>query len=368
MKIGFFHPTINGCGGAEFVSVKMINCLAQAGYKTVIMANEKIDQSRMQQLFGCRVEVSSEVIFPFELFPITDLHNVYGDVIRTRYLKSKCDIVIDTHSNALMPFVDITYIHFPLFGRIGGLESLKNLNRLNKIYFKLYSIYEQNQRASNRLILANSVYTSNAIRKIVGVSPILLYPPVSDDCFTNTNFSDKQNIAVCLSRISPEKRLTLIPEIAKRTDDKLHFLIIGINQSPLYLSKLLKLIKEKKLQNKVEVLTDVPREKLVKILKAAKILVHVAEGEHFGVCIAEAMASGCVPIVHNSGGPTGFVSAKWRFNTVEEAADKINCSLTDWSPSEAERIAKQALVFSQSMFYKNFLKSFEEYANLNNLR
>ena len=44
--------------------------------------------------------------------------------------------------------------------------------------------------------------------------------------------------------------------------------------------------------------------------------VHCAKDEHFGITIVEAMAAGCVPIVHDSGGPieivTNDVGFRWR--------------------------------------------------------
>ena len=44
--------------------------------------------------------------------------------------------------------------------------------------------------------------------------------------------------------------------------------------------------------------------------------IHCAENEHFGITIVEAMAAGCVPIVHDSGGPreivTNDVGFRWR--------------------------------------------------------
>jgi len=62
---------------------------------------------------------------------------------------------------------------------------------------------------------------------------------------------------------------------------------------------------------------------------------HVMPNEHFGISIIEAMASGCIPIVHRSGGPwldtleerqgkNGFSYA-----TVEEAAELIDLLIGD---------------------------------------
>ncbi len=46
------------------------------------------------------------------------------------------------------------------------------------------------------------------------------------------------------------------------------------------------------------------------------------EGEHFGISIVEAMALGCLPIVHDSGGMREFVPAQYRYTSIEQAAEK----------------------------------------------
>jgi glycosyltransferase involved in cell wall biosynthesis len=52
------------------------------------------------------------------------------------------------------------------------------------------------------------------------------------------------------------------------------------------------------------------------------------------VSIVEAMASGCIPIVHNSGGPREFVPHRLRFDTLEEAATKIEKAILQWTPQQ----------------------------------
>ena len=53
--------------------------------------------------------------------------------------------------------------------------------------------------------------------------------------------------------------------------------------------------------------------------------VHCAENEHFGITIVEAMAAGCVPIVHDSGGPREIVIDKvgFRWHNLAVAARLI---------------------------------------------
>ena len=47
------------------------------------------------------------------------------------------------------------------------------------------------------------------------------------------------------------------------------------------------------------------------------------EGEHFGIAPVEGLASGCVTIVHNSGGMKEFIPDEYRWDTYDDLKEKI---------------------------------------------
>jgi len=47
------------------------------------------------------------------------------------------------------------------------------------------------------------------------------------------------------------------------------------------------------------------------------------EGEHFGIAPVEGLASGCVTLVHNSGGMKEFIPEEYRWTTYEDLKEKI---------------------------------------------
>lgn len=55
-------------------------------------------------------------------------------------------------------------------------------------------------------------------------------------------------------------------------------------------------------EGSIDVYSNVPVSKYVEVLSNSKIYIHGRPGEHFGITITEAMASGCPVIVHKSGG------------------------------------------------------------------
>jgi hypothetical protein len=73
------------------------------------------------------------------------------------------------------------------------------------------------------------------------------------------------------------------------------------------------------------------------------------------------MASGCIPIVHNSGGPVEFVPEPFRFNRLGQAARKIEQAIFEWSPQQATRFVRIAQSFREEKFSENFLKMFNSY-------
>jgi alpha-1,2-mannosyltransferase len=360
LKVGIFHPTLNACGGAEWVAVKIINALAKKGHETVVLTNDRVNQNRIKALFGEEAHIGSQFVFPFKPFPPTDLHNIYTDGIRTLLLETKCDILIDTESNALLPGVNITYIHFPILGRLEDYkkENLKSV-RARLLYFEPYRLYERREsRNAKRIIFSNSMYTGNAMRRF-GMQPTLLYPPIARVFYVNQDENPaRENCVVTVARIDKQKRLTTIPEIAKLTNKRIRFLIIGIKQNQQDFNSIIESIERNKVSDRVEVQTDVPQQELQKILRKSKIYLHTSRGEHFGVSLAQAMASGCIPIAYDAGGPKEFVPREFRFTELQDAARKIETAVFGWTLEESKRITKIAEAFSEDNFSSNFLKSF----------
>jgi len=94
----------------------------------------------------------------------------------------------------------------------------------------------------------------------------------------------------------------------------------------------------------VKLWKDVPMKTVMRVLSASKVFVHSkgwgvmksgakSSPEHFGQVIVEGMASGCVPVVPNVGGPLEIIGSNeeygYTFSTIEELKRKINMLLQD---------------------------------------
>jgi glycosyltransferase involved in cell wall biosynthesis len=357
--VGVFSPALNLSGGAEWVALNIIFALKEQGHEVILLCDNPIDQKKFTHVFGRQVQVDKQFILPLRFFSQVDPHNVYTDAIRTLILKTKCNITVDTYSNALLFGTDIAYIHYPLLkGVAHGLPQLRN-----RAFFMPYQALLKRNR-SNRLILANSQYTAKAILEELGINPYVLYPSVSNKitALSKGNLDKpRQNIVVTISRISEEKNLQAIPQIAEKVREEISFIIAGIPTSTQALVQLKNLIKRLHLSDRVKVLTYLPREQMAQMLLNSRAYLHTMKDEHFGISIVEAMSLGCVPVVHDSGGPREFVPDEFRFKTIDEAAALVEKAVDMWSPSHAFKFSNLAEQFSENNFSKRFIRLFDYY-------
>jgi len=368
MIIGVFSPVINWCGGAEWVAINIINSLKEQGHRIIVLTDEPLNQQKFMEIFNRKVSVDQEIIFPLRFFSPTSYRNIYTDTLRILLLKLKCEVVVDTFSNALLAGTDVAYIHHPLLRKI-KLE-LPHVNA-NKIFFYPYQNFLNfsKRNIKNKLIFANSKFTANAVKAEFGLDPYVLYPPVSLDILNKNevNFDEnRDNNVVTIARITTEKNLEVIPHIAKLISKDVSFTIIGLLDSKEVLNSLLRLIRDLKLSERVRIITNVKRNQLVKILLNSKVFLHTKVNEHFGISIIEAMSSGCIPIVHDSGGPREFVPKIFRYNSIEEASEKVEKAIEIWSPKKAKELSRRATMFDENHFSTNFIDIFNAHFEKHN--
>ena len=356
MNVGVFHPRLNVCGGGEWVALCIINALRENGHKIIVLTDEKVDQNKFFRTFGQKLNVDEQIVFPFHIFRRGDAHNVYTDAFSCLLLKSKCDLIIDTYTRMILPTVDVTYIHYPIFTR--SLFHNKFSKIKNSLYFLPYHTYEAKMRqVRKKIIFANSNFTAKAIKSYLGLPSHILYPSLSpffladEKTIRNT---ERLNQVVTVSRFAPEKNLEIIPHIAKLITNA-KFLIVGnLHHRDVY-SRLSNLINSLDLADRVVLMTNVPKDHLRCILLQSKVYFHSAIKEHFGISLIEALASGCLTIVHDSGGPQEIVPEDFRYRTTNEAVEKIKKALEEWSPETAWKLRNSTFKYSQESFSKELL-------------
>ncbi|MCW4016270.1 MAG: glycosyltransferase, partial [Candidatus Bathyarchaeota archaeon] len=320
MKVGVFHPALYLNGGAELVALVVVNTLAQNGYKVILFTNKKVDQQETEKMLGEPIHSSVKTIVkPSLISPRTPL-DVYHNVFRSIAFKKKCDILFDTYSNCFLPWTDIYYVHFPFVNQYLYAPRFPYLKSCHPslVAGLPYVFMEKNilnHDPNGKLIIANSHFTANSIQQFSKADIHVLYPPIQSTLFNKNSVGTlRKNLVVTVSRFGFGKGLEIIPYIAKLTEDHIKFVIIGVVHDQCVLQSIRDSIAFLDVPHKVDVLTNVSKQQIKQILESAKIYFHPTVNEHFGISIAEAMAMGCIPVVHNSGGVKEFVPDNYRYN------------------------------------------------------
>jgi glycosyltransferase involved in cell wall biosynthesis len=173
--------------------------------------------------------------------------------------------------------------------------------------------------------MTNSAWTAERVKRAYGNQRVyVVHPPVNVEELSSLN-GDRGKIVLTVSRIDWGKRVMEIPEIARLVPEA-EFYLVGSTSSSS--GPILNLIEERArgLSN-FHLETNVPRKRILELMSQASIYLHPPLAEHFGIAIAEAAATGLVPVVYRDGGGwTDIVSRIDQglgYTSVEEAAHII---------------------------------------------
>lgn len=237
--------------------------------------------------------------------------------------------------------------------RYKGSLKLKSLIHWLRIKKRKYNFYHDKVK-----VVMNSKYTADCVKKYFNKSVDYIYPPVNITKFKNSNeIRKKQVITVGVFRTA-KKQLEQV-DIARYFPD-IKFYICGSKSDTDYFKKL----KEEASKTKnVSICPSINQNLLVKLLQESLFFLHSMRGEHFGIAIAEAIAAGCIPVVHNSGGPREIVSVEeLRWTTKEEAIKILDKLLKNPKVCQNYRKKLKSHIeqFDEKVFQENILR----FANL----
>ena len=342
-------------GGTQYLSSIVKNILLESGYEMDILTGKthKYAPNETTNLL--------ETDYPF--FPEKSKIGIFRNIIRLKkeFKKidfSNYDFTFNNHPNNFLFNADVNYLHGPSFVE-SFLDQDDNF-RKNPIFYltKISKIYKVFDGAT---FLTHGTYTKRISQKYfpyLGVKPKrieYLFTPVETSL--SVDFGKKQkNSVLVFGRISPEKNLDFVIELASRI--RANFIISGYVSSAD--SSYLQSLEDKKSSNVKIVPNPSPIEKQELFARAWTYL-HSKEKEHFGVTIAEAISSGCVPVVHKSGGAWEDVVDKGRyglgFSSIEEAVQKIHESF-EIAISSRMDIYESRSRFSLDDFKRRFIELF----------
>jgi glycosyltransferase involved in cell wall biosynthesis len=347
-RVKLIHENLNAGGGAERLAAASLEALNELDLSVDLVTFTKPNWNQLERIFG-----------------ITKLRKCVNNVIKTdinSLLEEKnkknpdspdneYDMVMNAHGDILPSYMFgekkeklITYCHYPLVPEL--VRSLKydivlrnylemcdyKFDLVDKIRTKALGVY--NQMMNNSTVVTNSIFSSKAVKLYYPhTDPLIIYPPIDVEFFSRVVSSDsRENRIVVLGRYNPDKNIELALEVAsvlKSMNTKFEMNIVGNLSKPYfpYYNYLQKIVKINGLSGMVELKTNVDINELLILFGKSKVLFHPTIGEPFGMCVAEAMSAGLVPVVPSFGGNTEFVAENLRYSSQKDAAKIIMRSM-----------------------------------------
>ncbi len=219
---------------------------------------------------------------------------------------------------------------------------------------KRYPAYEYH-RDSDYVI--NAQYTAELFEEAHGVRLPVVTPPidVSNRSYRSDDLPQRDTITY-FSRFIDYKRPEMVIDLARRFPHMRVVLMGGVKPNvQAYYDDLVK--SAEGLQN-VTFLVNPSNEKVNEELARTRFYIFPGINEHFGMTTAEAIASGAIPFVHNSGGQREIVPDERLRFTDDEYAAKFQ-ALLDLPESELnqirERLDNHVRQYSEDIFIDKML-------------
>jgi len=356
MKIGILHHDFLCPGGGERLAISLAHALRLAGYDVLLGTVSKTDWVKLHSIFGYDNPFSEEVYLfsrPLAYFSIYK-HLLTSPVVR-KLRKKGCDIIINTHGDPIGEPCEVTYMHYPVRALLN-----QKYRGFYGMYFAGYKYLQgrkgfESRYLSRTRILTNSRFTQSEIMRVLGRQAEVVYPPAIPKGFVSSE-SRKEDVVLTVSRIALDKDLDILEDFANASAGKAIVLAGTTDKtSPHVISKL----------HKVLVKPDLPYDALQDLYSRSKVYLHTKRYEHFGISVVEAMAHGCVPVVHRSGGPwMDILDEKqgvygFSYETVDEGIKYIEMLMQDDKLREdiSQRAKERALtMFSEESFQNKMVE------------
>ncbi len=339
------HPYLDIYGGGERVCHNVIKTLINHNQQVDLLTFD-FDPARYRDIVGedfpkqVKIHSLGQRTTEKPPFTIYKRHHNYVKLLKKYRNQLNYDYLFSTQSSS--PFEptflnkakkNIAYVHFPEIHHDYNRGSSKR-----RLYLWLFKRWVEQGIDKLDMVFCNSNYTKDAIMRLWGThgvkEPIVVYPPVNLEKFwCDTPLPERSKRVVYVARFIPAKRHEILKRLAA---DLPQFEFVSVGG----------LIKEEKtwfdhfaqnLPPNYTLKTNLPGPELLKLLRDSRIYVHLMEGEHFGIAPVEGLASGCVTLVHDSGGMREFIPQEYRWGSYEDLKEKIVKNMEAYNVWEMKR-------------------------------
>ena len=332
-KFLIIHPiNLDVYGGGERVCQYVIKALLAHGQQVELLTFD-FDRSRYKEVMGDEfpnIKVHTlgkrlEVKPPFTIYKrrqnVVKLLKQFKQTVNSKYDYNFLTQWFSGFEGTYLSKTEknIAYVHFP---EIHYLYDHSGFRR--KAYLWLYRWWLNKGIGKLNLIFCNSQYTKGIIERYwnkYGIpEPIVVYPPVDIESFRSDKpLRERAKRVVYVGRFVGAKRHDLLKKLAIDLPQFEFVSVGGLKDSEENWFEDF----SKNLPSNYVLKPNLPRAELIKLLQESGVYFHAMEGEHFGIAPVEALASGCVTIVHNSGGSSEFIPIEFRWDNYDDLKQKI---------------------------------------------
>ncbi len=325
------HPYLDIYGGGERVCHNVIKTLVAHGQNVELLTFD-FEASRYREIVGedfpKSVAIRSmgkriEVKPPFTIYK---RRRQFVKLLKKHRGTLEYDYLFSTQSSAPFEPVfltkakkNIAYVHFPEIHFDYGRARLRR-----RLYLWLFKKWIEQGVSKLDMVFCNSNYTREVIErywKSHGVKdPIVVYPPVNlGNFWFDKPLSERRKRVIYVARFIPVKKHEIMKKLASDLP-AYEFASVGglIDAEKSWFNKF-----KENLPPNYTLKTNLPGADLVEMLHDSRVYVHLMEGEHFGIAPVEALASGCMTLVHNSGGMKEFIPEEFRWQNYDDLKEKI---------------------------------------------
>jgi glycosyltransferase involved in cell wall biosynthesis len=331
-KFLVIHPNLDIYGGGERVCHHIIKTLV-ANNQEVELLTFDFDEKHYSEIMGEKLpsEITVHTLgkrASIEAKPPLSMYKRRQNIIKLlRKYKATAEYEYTFSTQTMSAFEttlfdkakkNIAYVHFPEIPYV-----YEHSKRRKRMYHWLYKKLLERYIGKLDLVFVNSNYTKSMTEKYwckVGIKePIVVYPPVEEPFWLNRPLNERVNRVVYVGRFIPQKRHEILKRIAT-SFPKLMFVSAGLlrDTEQGWFGNF-----SKDLPANYSVKPNLAEAELIKLLQESTIYCHLMEGEHFGIAPMEALAAGCITLVHNSGGAGDFIPEEYRWNTIDDLKEKI---------------------------------------------
>jgi glycosyltransferase involved in cell wall biosynthesis len=359
-RVALVHDFLIGLGGAENVLGKIAEIYNESDVFTLIsdkriLKYPEFDWIRKKRVFSSFLQHFPKFLknrkkwlLPFMPTAIETLDfRDYDLVISSSGAFSK-GIIVKSKT------LHICYMHSPLryvWDWSHQYQEENNLKGGTKFFTRLFlnylRLWDRASAMRPDYLIANSKYTQARIKKYYRRESQVIYPPVRVKDFKVTG--KNQNYFLTVARLSAYKQIDILIEAFGKLG--LPLVIVGDGSQR---KKLEKKIVETQNSNRIKILGELERSKLIKLYENCRAFVFACEDD-FGIAPVEAMAAGKPVIALREGGVTETVlegETGEFFDTAkpEMIADGIRRFIENEKKYNPEEIRQRAEEFREDRF------------------